>query len=174
MGKETVGNFVKRQFSEHWGSSLSEEGLAEWILDLSGFNLYQITQAFAEHRKFSSYRPKAKDILGILIDKLPKSNDIQNNVKEKCYVISCKNNDIDPCAYNPKVFMCRFHHDEYILKVHPGTIQAEVIRRARKFQEEAKEFGMTGKEYFDYWMKNIFQKPVSSKQNITAKHISDF
>lgn len=148
---ERLIDFIDRQFREQFpGKSLSELSLAEWVRDLSGFTFVQIEQAFTQHRQQSDWRPQSKHIREIIFSKLPRSNEGSLQSKSKCYVISCRNLDIEQCFDNPEIQMCRFHHDEYILKMHPQSPQADCIRLARKFEEEAKAAGMTNQEYFSF------------------------
>ena len=67
----------------------------------------------------------------------------------RCYVIDCKNSDIDECGYNPKILMCRFHHDECTIRLFHDSPRADIVRAARYFDEQAKSKGMSGKDYFE-------------------------
>lgn len=68
-----------------------------------------------------------------------------------CDHVGCNKNGKDIAKTN-NVYFCNEHWEDWVLKKEDANcqnqIQAKRIRLARKYIEEAKEAGMTGREYF--------------------------
>lgn len=142
---ESVNDYLKRQFREHYRLSLSEATIAEWVIDLKGFKYIEIVRAFDKYRASDKkYSPKSNEIRYLILDgKREEKKETKNN----CYVVSCKNSANERRDEN--IWMCRKHSDDWILKTQPESIEAKIILGARKIEAEAKVAGMTNREYFE-------------------------
>lgn len=77
----------------------------------------------------------------------------------RCFVIGCNSTADDRRGEN--IWMCRYHSDEYILKIFPHSIDATVILTARRLEKESKIAGMTNREYFQATNKASYDRAQS-------------
>lgn len=77
----------------------------------------------------------------------------------RCFVIGCNSTADERRGEN--IWMCRYHSDEYILKIFPHSIDATVILTARRLEKEAKIAGMTNREYFQATNKASYDRAQS-------------
>lgn len=144
---------------------------------LKSFNIDYVRKAFEryiEERDKRSGVPCLKDLI-ILAKKSAASAYVQlrDARTKRCYVDGCNSSEdqIAPCDYQPDIFICRHHLEEFVLSTMPNSNHARVIREAREFETEAKRLGKTNKEHFDALhpgMSAKIEKTVNQNSEMSA------
>lgn len=141
---ESLSDYLKRQFKEHYRLSLSEMTIAEWVIDLKGFQYIEIVKAFDQYRSSGkNFSPTSRAIRNILLENVKEEKKI---IKNSCYVLTCKNLADERRGEN--IWMCGQHAHDWILKTQPDSSEAKIILGAWKIEADAKSAGLSNREYF--------------------------
>lgn len=142
---ESLSDYLKRQFREHYRLSLSEITIAEWVIDLKGFKYIEIVKSFDQYRSSGkNFSPTSRAIRNILFENVKEEEKkISNNA---CYILTCKK--LGDERRSEKIWMCRQHSDDWILKTQHGSIAAKIILDAAQIECDAKNAGLSNRDYF--------------------------
>jgi len=154
---------------QNFRAAISSALVNEWFEELQEFDFFHIRNAFKTYvRENEKFPPTLATI--IRLSKKTKFEKNENSSgKQKCYVANCESEADERRGEN--VWMCGKHSDDWILKTQPDSLTAEILRRAKKFEEEAKAAGMSNYEYFKHSNPKGFEKfknMVGSKTKINS------
>lgn len=176
---ESVSDFVKRQFLEHYGKTLSTPTLSDWAEDLQGFKFFHIERAFARYRQQGKpYAPKSGEIVQLcaMIKSSEYKSSSKKGIEKKCSIEGCNapSEEIMMGTEGHCQAICRKHDEVWVLENRPDSVYANIIRGNQKCTEEMKKLGISGEEYFkrehpDYYKIIKKQRAQANKDEVRRK-----
>jgi len=164
--KEKFEDCMIRCF-QNYRAAVDGRLLDEWFEELKSFNMFSLEQAFRIYkREHERFPPTLATIIKIAKrTSAEERTNIRDDCPRKCFFTNCFSDDVEYYPTNPDILMCRLHCDEMILKTDPDSIQAEVIRGARRFEAQAKEAGLTNSDYFKKSQPALFNAINKNRQS---------
>jgi hypothetical protein len=154
---------------QNYSRQIPKGFIDDWFDELKAFNSFHVTQAFKTHlRENEKFPPTLAAVIKLCKKSAAEQYaKIRNERIGKCYVVGCKEETTQKFSEN--IMMCRKHSGDYYLKTQPNSIEAEIVRSSKKFENEAKEKGMTNHEYFKFLNppgKSFFSDVMTKNMNL--------
>lgn len=139
---------------QNFRAAISTAMVDEWFDELKGFDFFHIGHAFRKYTNENErYAPTRAAIINLAKKNATKLQSDKNN-SEKCYVSPCdkipeyRRGNKNNFGKVDDIFMCKDHDELWILKMLPNSLEAEMIKRSKKIEADAKLAGLSNREYF--------------------------
>jgi hypothetical protein len=154
-GRRKMLHSDKKDFSalmtncwQNFRAAVTSSLIDDWFEELKEFEYFHVRNAFRRYvRETEKYPPTLAAIIRLAKKSAGEEYvNLRDKRPRRCYIDNCSEQDVWTCMYDPKILICRLHEDELILKTHPNSIHAQIIRWARVVEEECRKRGVSAQE----------------------------